>query len=583
MSLCGECQREAPQGAVFCAFCGAALGAGADTEVLGALAGATIAHRYFLESLIGRGGMGDVYRATDLALDRTVVVKLLRRSSGTGEAAVKRFHREARAAAHLSHPSSVALLDSGETDAGMLYMAMELVPGVTLARLLSECGPLPERRAVSMAAQILAALAEAHGLGIVHRDLKPANVMVDAREGEDRVKVLDFGIAIFGETEADARLTQQGQVFGTPAYMSPEQVRGEPLDARSDLYSVGVLLYELLTGKIPFEAATAMELAARHLTDTPPPMADRRPGICVSPELEALVLSALAKARDGRPASAEAFRSALLACPVREGGAEAASPSLAPTAPLDGKGVAEAARRSTGPLPAPGRRRGPPGWRRWTAAVGMAAVAAAGIGALAVARRERPAPEPAAAPSPEEAAPAPVPPPEAAASAVPAAAVEPAAPEPAPAANPAPPPPAVPRKSPPAGASSPSRTTPPPPRPVPAVEARAAEVRTEDAPTGAAARPAAPERGPEIHAVRGELDSLPLPPASSGDGLLAIEASPWAEVSVDGEKLGETPREVQLAAGVHLVRAVHPELGVREERIAVGAGRRTVWVAEMER
>src|SRR5512142_1703572 len=186
MSLCGECQREAPQGAVFCAFCGAALGAGADAEVLGALAGTTLARRYFLESLIGRGGMGDVYRATDLELDRRVVVKLLRRSAAADEGAVARFHREARAAAHLSHPCSVALLDSGETESGLLYMAMELVPGVTLARLLSERGPLPEQRAVSIAGQVLDALAEAHGLGIIHRDLKPANVMIDVRDGQDR-------------------------------------------------------------------------------------------------------------------------------------------------------------------------------------------------------------------------------------------------------------------------------------------------------------------------------------------------------------------------------------------------------------
>jgi tRNA A-37 threonylcarbamoyl transferase component Bud32 len=569
MSLCGECQREAPQGAIFCAFCGAPLGSGAAAEVQGALAGATVARRYFLESVLGRGGMGDVYRATDLAHERAVVVKLLRRTAATDETAVKRFHREARAASHLSHPSSVALLDSGETEAGMLYMVMELVPGVTLARLLSERGALSERRAVGIGAQILAALAEAHGLGIIHRDLKPANVMIDVQEGEDRVKVLDFGIALFGDAGPDARVTQQGQVFGTPAYMSPEQIRGERLDARSDLYSLGVVLYELLTGKLPFDAATSMELAARHLTDVPPAMAERRPGSTISPELEALVLSAMAKDRAERPPSAEAFHSALLACPLVPAASEPAAPALAPTVPLDGREAVEVARRSTGWLSARRRR-----WR-WTALAAAAALGVAGAAAAAFALRgavARPPPSPAPAPAAE-------------------------------------------------AASAPSTTTPPPAMPAagtatpPAPDDRASTIPSRGADAGMldpALRPAAsasrtraapapadavrhvpaaaprerspgPVGEPGIRAIRGELNSLPLPPASSGDGLLALEASPWAEVSVDGQALGETPREVQLGAGVHLVRAVHRELGVREARVTVRAGQRTVWVAEMER
>jgi serine/threonine-protein kinase len=575
MSLCGECQREAPQGAVFCAFCGAPLGSSVDAVVVGALAGATIAHRYFLESLIGRGGMGDVYRATDLSLDRTVVVKLLRRTEAIDEAAVKRFHREARAASRLSHPSSVALLDSGETEAGMLYMVMELVPGVTLARLLSERGHVPERRVVSIGAQVLDALAEAHGLGIVHRDLKPANVMVDVREGLDHVKVLDFGIATFGETEADTRVTQQGQVFGTPAYMSPEQVRGEVLDARSDLYSVGVLLYELLTGKLPFDAGSSMELAARHLTTPPTPMSERRPDVAVSPDLEGLVLSALSKERAGRPASAEAFRGALLACRIDDAGRDEALPSLAPTASLDGKDLAEAVRRSTGPLASRSRR---PGWARRAGLVAAAAVvvASGAAASFAVARRGH-APDVPASTDPVAAAPA--------APAMPASEPvrTPDAASPPSDATPAREREATPPTAPPP-ATAPAPRTPEPGRardPAPAPPSGGAG-QPADGPGAGPARPQPAEHGPGIHAVRGELDSLPLPAASSGDGLLAIEASPWAEVSVDGEKLGETPREVQLAAGSHQVRAVHPQLGVRESRITVRAGQRTVWVAEME-
>ena len=576
MSLCGECQREAPQGAVFCAFCGAPLGSSVDAVVVGALAGATIAHRYFLESLIGRGGMGDVYRATDLSLDRTVVVKLLRRTEAIDEGAVKRFHREARAASRLSHPSSVALLDSGETEAGMLYMVMELVPGVTLARLLTNRGHVPERRVVSIGAQVLDALAEAHGLGIVHRDLKPANVMVDAREGLDRVKVLDFGIATFGEAEADTRVTQQGQVFGTPAYMSPEQVRGEVLDARSNLYSVGVLLYELLTGKLPFDAGSSLELAARHLTTPPAPMSERRPEVPVSPEVEGLVLSALSKERAGRPASAEAFRDALLACRIDDARRDEPLPSLAPTAPLDGKDLAEAVRRSTGPL-APGSRR--PRWARRAGLIAAAAVVVAGgtAASFAVARRAH---EPDLAASAEPGAATPALPAKPASEAIrtPDAASPPPldstpARESEPTAPPAPPPATAPTPR----TAAPGRARDPAAAPAPGGAGQPA-----DGPGAGPARPAPAVRGPGIHAVRGELASLPLPAASSGDGLLAIEASPWAEVSVDGEKLGETPREVQLTAGLHQVRAVHPQLGVRESRITVRAGQRTVWVAEME-
>ena len=338
MAVCADCQREAPTGALFCAFCGAGLHAAGAGEAAEALVGATLSGAYFLHALIGRGGMADVYRATDLTHDRSVVVKVLRRGAAADAGAVARFHREARAAAQLSHPNSVALLGSGETESGTLFLVMELVPGATLAHLLAAASPLGAARAVEIGAQILAALTEAHALGIIHRDLKPANVMVDAAEGADRVKVLDFGIATVADGDVESRLTQQGTVFGTPAYMSPEQIRGEPLDPRSDLYAVGVILHEILAGRLPFEAETPLGLASRHLHDPPPPLS--RAGARVTPALESLVLSALAKRPEDRPASAEVFRAALLACPVEASTAPGREAPLPPTIALAPAAVA---------------------------------------------------------------------------------------------------------------------------------------------------------------------------------------------------------------------------------------------------
>jgi serine/threonine-protein kinase len=596
MAACRECQREAPAGAAFCAFCGAELSPGSSAAA-DARVGATLGGRYFLNAVLGRGGMGDVYRATDVALDRQVVVKVLRHRTGDAGAA-ERFLREARAVARLSHPGIVALLDTGETEGGTPFMAMELAPGVTLARLLADAWPLGEARVVGIVAQVLSALAAAHAAGIVHRDLKPANVMVEPTAEGDRVKVLDFGIATQGEGDLEARLTAHGAVFGTPAYMSPEQVRGDPLDARSDLYAVGVVLFELLCQRLPFDGPTPMAIAAQHLTGAPPPLAGVRPGLTVTPALEELVRWALQRDPARRPASAEALREALLACRVETAPALVPGGAALPeTTALSSEAIAAAV--ATDPLPRARPRRG-----AGIAAVAALALAGAGGGGWALLHR------PAATPvTPhEDVAPTSRPPETPAPT---AAGTPPATPPPAAVTPPATPP---------------AETTSPPPAPPvqPAVRTAAADVPPREAAApksksgkggargvdarrpsvGAATRPAAaaetarPEKppaappsppaagerpaGPAVHAVRGELDSLPLPAANSGDGLLAVEASPWAEVSVDGVPLGETPREVQLAAGPHRVRAVHPDLGAREATVTVRAGQRTLWVAAFE-
>ncbi|HEY6099836.1 MAG TPA: protein kinase, partial [Anaeromyxobacter sp.] len=374
MALCGKCHREAPDGALFCSFCGGTIKpVTAAGEAVDPLIGQTVAQKYFIHQLLGHGGMGDVYKATHLTLDRPVVLKLLKKLFHSDPSLVQRFHREARASSRLNHPNSITIIDFGQTDDGTLFMAMEYLSGKSLERIVAEEHPLPEGRVIHIVAQILAALGEAHSLGIIHRDLKPANVMIEPRRDEpDFVKVLDFGIAKLNEPgSGGAGLTQAGIVCGTPGYMSPEQVRGEELDPRSDIYAVGVILYEMLTGVLPFESDTPMGLVTKHLVEDPPPVAVRRPGTVVSEELEAVIMKALARDRDQRFASSDEMRAALLAC-----GAPAAQP-LRPTPPPSSTmifdpasiGGAAKARPQTGParpITGPSRAARPTPMRNFT-------------------------------------------------------------------------------------------------------------------------------------------------------------------------------------------------------------------------
>jgi serine/threonine protein kinase len=277
--------------------------------------GRTLARKYQVEALIGEGGMGKVYRARQVALDKLVVLKVLRHSLLNDERTVARFEREARAASRLNHPNSISVLDFGQAEEGALFIAMEFIPGQDLHTVLSREGPLPEPRLVRIISQVLSALSDAHGAGIIHRDLKPENIMVEQRRDEpDFVKVLDFGIAKFqdGGDEGPA-LTEEGLVCGTPEYMSPEQARGSTLDHRSDLYAVGILLYQLLTGQLPFEADSAVGFATKHLTEEPIPPSRRRPELRISAAMEGLIMRALAKDPNDRPADAERFKAELLA------------------------------------------------------------------------------------------------------------------------------------------------------------------------------------------------------------------------------------------------------------------------------
>jgi serine/threonine protein kinase len=268
--------------------------------------------KYQIDELLGIGGMGRVYKATQLALDKVVCVKVLRSGMMQDDTLVGRFHREARASSRLNHPNSIAVTDFGQAqEDGSLYMVMEFVPGKDLGKVIREDRPIAEKRIIHIMDQVLSALADAHAAGIVHRDLKPENIMVtDLRGTKDFVKVLDFGIAKIQEAQTEPGLTQAGMVCGTPEYMSPEQARGEELDARSDVYAAGVIIYQMVVGQIPFSAPTAMGIVTKHLTEAPVPPS-KMDSIKISPAMEAVILKSMSKNRDGRQKTALALQQEL--------------------------------------------------------------------------------------------------------------------------------------------------------------------------------------------------------------------------------------------------------------------------------
>src|SRR5215831_11707885 len=251
--------------------------------------------RYVIKRKLGSGGMADVYLAEDQELGRRVALKLLDDRHAADEQFVERFRREAQNAAGLNHPNIVSIFDRGQAE-DTYYIAMEFLDGRTLKELVVSRGAAPINVAIEYARQILSALRFAHRHGIVHRDIKPHNVLVDS---EGRVKVTDFGIARAGTSQ----MTETGSIVGTAQYLSPEQAQGRQVDQRSDLYSLGIVLYELLTGKTPFDGETPVEIAMKHLSNTPSPPSKLRPD--VPPELDMVVMRALSKNPDDRYQSAD--------------------------------------------------------------------------------------------------------------------------------------------------------------------------------------------------------------------------------------------------------------------------------------
>ena len=299
--------------------------------------GDVLAERYRIVEKIGSGGMGSVYRAAHVTIDKPVAIKVLGEEFNHRERLVKRFLQEARAASRIRHEHIVDITDFGYVRDGVPFFAMEYLEGCSLAERIRAEGRLPWPRARRIFLQICAALQAAHREGVVHRDMKPDNVFLVERPGEpDFVKVLDFGIAKLLTEEADRGLTQTGAVIGTAAYMSPEQAQSLDVDPRTDVYSVGIILYEMLTGRVPFEADGFLGVLAKHLTERPPSLRAVAPDARIPAAVEREVLKALRKQRDGRHGSVAELAEALAS--IDEGAATGSRRWL-----LLGLGIAAAA------------------------------------------------------------------------------------------------------------------------------------------------------------------------------------------------------------------------------------------------
>ena len=295
--------------AAFCTRCGVRVPPRAEGD---ACIGSVVGGRYRILGVVGEGGMGTVYEA-EQALGtevRRVAVKVLRKDSATTPDVLQRFRRECGTASKLVHPNAVAIHDFGTTDSGELYIAMDLVAGKPLSQLIA-AGAVSPARALLLLGQICEVVDEAHALGIVHRDLKPDNIIVATdRHGREIIKILDFGIALPGlhaDGRCRTRLTLMGTIMGTPAYMSPEQFLGGAVDARSDVYSLGIVAYELLAGRRPFHATELIAWATQHMTVTAPPLPDTAAGVAVPSSFRVAIAGALAKEPAERPQTARAF------------------------------------------------------------------------------------------------------------------------------------------------------------------------------------------------------------------------------------------------------------------------------------
>jgi serine/threonine-protein kinase len=294
MKICPVCSTEYADDVKFCPNDGQTL---RSATLASDLVGQVIADRYHVVKKLGEGGMGQVYLAEHVKMGRRSAIKVMNPSMVHDPDAVARFNREASNASRITHPNVCAIYDFGETPDGLIYLAMEFIEGEPLTDLLEREGALPVARATSIFLQTADALQAAHDLGIVHRDLKPDNIMLTRRKGGgETVKVVDFGIAkAVGGDAPGQKVTKTGLVVGTPEFMSPEQLSGDTLDGRSDLYSLALVFYRMLSGKLPFEATTVQETMIKRLTDEPTTLAEARPDLSFPPGLQPVLDTALAR------------------------------------------------------------------------------------------------------------------------------------------------------------------------------------------------------------------------------------------------------------------------------------------------
>ena len=322
MKFCPVCGTEYADDVKFCPRDGQTL---KSANPSGDLVGQVIADRYHVTKKLGEGGMGAVYLAEHVKMGRKSAIKVMSASMSHDPDAVSRFNREANNASRIQHPNICAIYDFGETPDGLIYLAMEFIEGASLNDILKKSGPMSLQRATAILEQTASALKVAHDAGIVHRDLKPDNIMIAQQGGKDVVKVVDFGIAkAVGGDESGQKVTKTGLVVGTPEYMSPEQLSGDKLDGRSDLYSLALVYYRMITGTLPFQAETSQETMIKRLTDDPMPLRQALPTGNFPGGLQPVMDRALARYAGERYADAVEFASdvkASIAGIAPEGGA----------------------------------------------------------------------------------------------------------------------------------------------------------------------------------------------------------------------------------------------------------------------
>ena len=315
LKICPTCSAEYPANERFCPRDGTALRA--QGAAGGDLVGSIVAERYHVIRKLGEGGMGTVYLAEHVKMGRKSAVKVMNPGMGQDADAISRFNREASNASRINHPHVAGIYDFGETPDGLIYLAMEYVEGESLTSMVRAQGALPAMRAAEITRQAAEGLSVAHEMGIVHRDLKPDNIMLAKnRDGSDCVKVVDFGIAKAASNEAQ-KVTRTGLVVGTPEYMSPEQLAGDPLDGRSDVYSLALVAFHMLTGTLPFPSETAQEAMIMRLTDRPRTLAEMKPDVTWTPKVQQVMDRALERDAKARYQTASEFGRALHAA-VRE-------------------------------------------------------------------------------------------------------------------------------------------------------------------------------------------------------------------------------------------------------------------------